>query len=177
MFWSEQVKERGSCIQSTGAFYNFKVGKSLEVHCPSILAVPDPLEMIMMHPCTAERGESLVKWAGHNCLIILICNIGLPFVVYLLEIAKKWVKLLCIACCCYRLVAKSCLIHCNPMGCSLPGSSIHGISQTRILQWVAISFTRGSSWPRDQTCISCIAGGFFTIEPPGKPIYCTGRDR
>ena len=44
------------------------------------------------------------------------------------------------------------------MHCSLPGSSVHGISLIRILEWVAISFPRGSSWPRDQTCVSCIAG-------------------
>ena len=51
---------------------------------------------------------------------------------------------------------------CFPMDCSPPGSSVHGISQARILEWVAISFSRGSSWPRDQTWVSCIAGGFFT---------------
>ena len=56
------------------------------------------------------------------------------------------------------------------MDYSLPGSSVHGISQERILKWVAISFSRGSSWPRDQTCVSCIAGKSFTTEPPGKPI-------
>ena len=55
------------------------------------------------------------------------------------------------------------------MGCSPPGSSGHGISQARMLEWIAISFSRGSSWLRDQTCISCIAGEFFTTEPPGKP--------
>ena len=44
----------------------------------------------------------------------------------------------------------------NPMDCSPPGSSVHGISQARILEWVAISFSRGSSQPRDWTCISCI---------------------
>ena len=58
---------------------------------------------------------------------------------------------------------------CNPLDCSPPGSSVHGISQARILEWVPISFSRGSSWPRDQTCISCIAGGFFTTEPTRKP--------
>ena len=47
--------------------------------------------------------------------------------------------------------------------CSLPGSSVHGILQTRILEWVAIPFSRGSSWPRDQICISHIAGRFFTV--------------
>ena len=48
------------------------------------------------------------------------------------------------------------------MDCSLPGSSIHGIFQARILEWVAISFCRGSSWPRDWTQVSCIAGRLFT---------------
>ena len=57
---------------------------------------------------------------------------------------------------------------CEPRNCSPPGSSVHGISQARILEWVAISFSRGSSQPRDQTCVSCTAGGFFTPEPPGK---------
>ena len=55
------------------------------------------------------------------------------------------------------------------MECNLPGSFIYGISQARILEWVAISFSRGSSRPRDQTPVSSIAGGFFTTEPSGKP--------
>ena len=46
---------------------------------------------------------------------------------------------------------------CNPMDCSLPGFSVHGIFLTRILEWVAMSSSRGSSQPRDQTCISCIS--------------------
>ena len=54
---------------------------------------------------------------------------------------------------------------CDPMDCSPPGSSVHGISQARILEGVAMSFSRGSSWPRDRTCMSCTAGGFFTMEP------------
>ena len=57
----------------------------------------------------------------------------------------------------------------NCMDCSLPGSSIHGIFLARILEWVAIPFSRGSSWPRDWTHVSCIAGRFFTTELPGKP--------
>ena len=58
--------------------------------------------------------------------------------------------------------AQSCPTLCNPMECSLPVSSVHGISQGRILEWVAISFSRISSQPRDQTQVSCIADGFFT---------------
>ena len=51
----------------------------------------------------------------------------------------------------------------NPMDCSRPGSSVHGILQARILEWVTIPFSRGSSGPSDQTLVSGIAGGFFTI--------------
>ena len=58
---------------------------------------------------------------------------------------------------------------CNPTDCSPPGSSVHGILQTRILEWGAMPFSRESSWPRDQTRVSCIIGGFFTIWAPGKP--------
>ena len=59
------------------------------------------------------------------------------------------------------------------MDCRLPGSSVRGILQLRILEWVAISFSRESSRPRNGTHVSCgfcIAGEFFTIEPLGKPI-------
>ena len=66
---------------------------------------------------------------------------------------------------------QSCLTLCDPMDCSLSDSSVHEIFQARILEWVAISFSRGSSQPRDQTQVSCIAGRFFTTEPPGKFIY------
>ena len=52
---------------------------------------------------------------------------------------------------------------CDPMNCSLPGSPVHGILQARMLEWVAISFSRRSSRPRDQTLVSCFAGRFFTI--------------
>ena len=56
----------------------------------------------------------------------------------------------------------SCVRLCNPMDCSLPGSSIHGIFQARVLEWVAISFSRGSSLPRDRTQVSHIEGRHFT---------------
>ena len=67
---------------------------------------------------------------------------------------------------------QSCLTLCDPMNCYPPGSSVHGLLQARILEWVAMLSSRGSSWPRDWTCISCgscTAGGFFTTEPPANP--------
>ena len=73
-------------------------------------------------------------------------------------------------CCCYHVsAAKSCLTLCNPMDCMPSGSSIQGIFQARILEWVAISFSRESSWPSYHTQVSCLADRFFTIEPSGKP--------
>ena len=60
-------------------------------------------------------------------------------------------------------VTQSCLTLCGLVDCSLPGSSKHEILQARILEWVAISFSRGSSQPRDQTKVSCIAGRCFTL--------------
>ena len=76
-------------------------------------------------------------------------------------------------------VAKLCPSLCDPVDCSPPGSSVRGIFQARILEWVAVSFSRGSSWRRDEThvsisSVSCIGRWifffFFTTELPGKPI-------
>ena len=96
------------------------------------------------------------------------------------------------------LVARSCLTLCHPVGCSPPGSSVHGILQAMVLEWVAISFSRGTSqsrnwtqvshtagryftdwatWetqPRDQGWVFCMAGRFFTIWAISKPLYCKG---
>ena len=67
---------------------------------------------------------------------------------------------------------QTCPTLCDPVDCSPPGSSIHGILQARILQWVAIPFSRGSSWPRDQTQVSRIGGRCFNLwatrEAPNK---------
>ena len=60
-------------------------------------------------------------------------------------------------------VAQLYLTLCDPMDGSLPGSSVHGISQARVLEWVAIPFSRGSSQPRDCTRVSRTASGFFTV--------------
>ena len=61
------------------------------------------------------------------------------------------------------LWSRSVMSLCNPLDCSLPGSSIQGIFQARILEWVAISFSRRSSWPRDWTRVSCIVGIHLTV--------------
>ena len=73
---------------------------------------------------------------------------------------------------------QSCLILCVPMDHSLPGSSVHGILQARILEWVSMPFSRGSSQPRDRTQVSlCLLHwqvGSLPLAPSGKPIIPNG---
>ena len=71
-----------------------------------------------------------------------------------------------------RKVTESCPTLCDPMDWSIPGSSIHGILQARVLEWVAIAFSRGSPQPRDQTQVFRIAGRHFTIQATWEaPTY------
>ena len=89
-------------------------------------------------------------------------------------IKTKYVPLQDMECCtvCVSLCVQSRLTLCDPMDYSPPGSSVHGISQARILECVAISSSRGSFQPRDQTQFSCIADRFFTIWATREaPIY------
>ena len=67
-------------------------------------------------------------------------------------------------------VCQSCPALCGPMDCSLPGSAVHGIFQARILEWAAISFSRGSSQPRDRTQVFCIVDRRFTIWATRKAL-------
>ena len=72
------------------------------------------------------------------------------------------------------LVAQSCATLCDPMDYSPPGSSVHGIFQAEILEWVAVSSSSGSFQPKDRThvsCASCIAGGLFTTKAHEKPSF------
>ena len=88
------------------------------------------------------------------------------------ERRKTWRKISMIYMVC--MCAKSLQLHptlCDPMDCCPPGSSVHGILQARILEWVAIPFSRGSSQPREQNCISCIGRwGCLSLGPPEKPL-------
>ena len=87
---------------------------------------------------------------------------------YLLRIYMLYSVYVCV--CMPAKSLQSCTTLCNPMDCSPPVSLVHGVLQARILEWVAISSYRGSSLPRDQTCISCIGRRILLTEPPGKPI-------
>ena len=80
----------------------------------------------------------------------------------------------CLTLCC-RVLAQSCLTLGDPIDCSPPGSSLHGILQARILKWVAISYSRGSSQSRDQThvyyCLLHWQVGSLPLVPSGKPCF------
>ena len=86
------------------------------------------------------------------------CSISNPIPDLMNQWVNEWV-----------LVAQLCLTLCCPMNCNSPGSSVHGILQARVLEWVAISFFRESSRSRDQTQVSRIADSLLS-EPPGKPL-------
>ena len=81
----------------------------------------------------------------------------------------------CVCVCVCVLVAQSCLTLCDPMDCSPPGSSVHGILQTRILEWVAIPLSVGSFPPRDWTQICYILGRSLPSKPPGNTCVCGVR--
>ena len=80
--------------------------------------------------------------------------------------------LICVCVCvCACVHVQLCLILCDPVNCSPSGSSVHGIFQARTLEWVAITFSKGSSQPRDQTHISCLLhwqAGSLPADPPGR---------
>ena len=81
-------------------------------------------------------------------------------------IVSCWCVCLCVCVCTCWVVSNS--LH--PLHCILLSSSVHGILQARILEWVAISFSKGSFWPRDQTCVSCIIRWIlYPLAPSGKP--------
>ena len=90
-----------------------------------------------------------------------------------------WLLCMCVCVCVCVKSLQSCLTLCNPMDYSPPGSSVHGILQTRTLEWVAMTSSRESFWPRDWTCVSCdscIAGGFFKVDSlllshRGSPLW------
>ena len=71
--------------------------------------------------------------------------------------------------CMHAELLQSCPTLCNPVDCSLPGSSVHGVLQARILERFAMLSSRGFLRPRNQMHVCCNAGRFFTTEPPGKP--------
>ena len=146
----------------TSAGPHFPSQKKSENVCLSVVSdLSDPMDC--SPPGSSVHGDSPGKNTGVGCHTLLQgifpiqgSNLGLLHykqILYHLSHGRK-VKM---------LVTQLCLTLCDPTDCGPPGSSVHGILQARILEWVAVLISRGSSWPRDCTRASRIAGRFFTI--------------
>ena len=111
------------------------------------------------------------SWQPRGCFIVTFAFISFSPKAIPLEVYPTPNHQLPNCCCC--LVAKSRPTLCGPMDCNPPGSSVHGICQARILEWVAISFSRGSSQPKDRTHISCVSPALpvdpLPLSPQGSP--------
>ena len=94
--------------------------------------------------------------------------------ILLRNFASVFVRGVCVCVCVCVCVLNhfSCVQLCDIMDCRPSGFCVHGISHVRILEWISISFSRGSFQLRDQIYIFCITGKFFTTEPPGTPLCC-----
>ena len=100
------------------------------------------------------KAQHLLHWVGNISNPIITLSIGRN------TMGRRqcclWHLHSACVCVCTHTHDQSCLNLCNHVDCSLPGSSVHGISQARILEWVAVSFSRGSSQPRDWTYVSWV---------------------
>ena len=106
------------------------------------------------------------KVLPYKCEILMINYLLFVQVVFIIFIKmRSWWE----SCCCLAIQSSPALW--NPMNYRPPGSSTHGILQARILEWAVISLSRQSSWPRDRTSVSWIAGRFFIAQPLGNQYY------
>ena len=147
---------------------------------------PEVTQLINVRPTWVDGGRlDWDLWCWMKNGVIVVAGVSLHLSLLPDQLLSSWiVKHFCsqmsrAMCVCVRawvhVHAQLCPTLCNPMDCSPPGSYVHGTSQARILEWVAISFLRGSSQPRDRTrigilisCVSCI----------GRQIlyHCTTRE-
>ena len=117
-------------------------------------------EYRMVHPLWKTVYQFLKKWNEERmCVYVCVC----------VCVCVCMCVCVCVCVCVCAQSLQWCLTLCDPVDCSPPGFSVHGVLQAIPPEWVALPLSRGSSWPRDRTQTSWIAGEFFTIEPPGKP--------
>ena len=122
---------------------------SMELSSGSFLKVRDFYSSLGLHCFSSVQSLSHVWLFVTPWIAARQASLGRPEV--------KWSEVK------WNELAQSCPTLCDPMDCSLPGSSLHGILQARVLEWVAIAFSRGSSWPRDWTQVSRIPGRGFNL--------------
>ena len=122
------------------------------------------------HPKTHIISSFAFKWIEFVFRVPFFLNFLDHFHISLITLRSETpLSKTCSLMCVCVLVTQSYLTHCDPMDCGPPGSSVHGISQARTLEQVATPFCRGSSRPRDWTCVSCITRWALYPQPPGKP--------
>ena len=108
----------------------------------------------------------MLLWPIRNMYLVTKIDVYVYIYIYI----HIFIYMMCVCVCvCVCVHAQWCQTLSDPMDCSLPGSSVHGILQARILEWVAISFSKGSLQPKDWTWVPCIAGRFPASESLGKP--------
>ena len=139
------VLQKGSDQNQIGQFYLWKRGKFSSQFWKIYRCVH-----LLLMPSRALWGS----WAWRLFLSPISCrqDSSLHDLLWVPKVKMKWSE-----------VAQLCLTLCDPVDCSLPGSSIQGIFQARVLEWVAISFSKWSSQPRDWTQVSSIVGWRFTV--------------
>ena len=127
-----------------------------------------------------EQGNSHLEWASQPPPFLVVPEKKLPdpdFKTLMPMMTRGKTKMGNYMRVCVCPVAKLCLTLCNPVGCSLPGSSVHGTFQTRILEWVVISSSRGSSQTRDKSCVSCTGRWILCHRATRKAFFNLLREK
>ena len=121
-------------------------------------------------PCRQREKHALMSGVYIACMKVLVRTYSQGIIPVAFSVSYA-----CVCLCLHTsksvlcLLSRSCPTLCYNMGCSPPGSSVHGILQARILEWVAMPSSTGSLQPRDQTQVSRTAGGFYHLSHQGSP--------
>ena len=139
---------------------------------------PESPALQILH-CLSLQRSLFYLWDAFKCFSssgVMLCHYDIYVYVGWLKahngssLSSLDLNIFSVCVCMCVLVAQLCLILCYPMDCSPTDFSVHGILQARILEWIAILFSRGTSQPRDWTLVSCLTGRFFTIWATGMSI-------